>query len=207
MKVYQYTMPTPPHPPVLEGCFKDNAARKLPVLAYVGDVTNEECATICQSRGYTYAGTQDGDQCRCGNDLSTSVRTATSLCDERCAGDATQSCGGPWRNQVYSLAPLPPKDVFRHVGCVADHANNRRMRLAYIDKKGNTVEECIKTCQHNGHVIAGLQYGWQCWCSDSLVGAEPADSSRCNKPCTGNPSEICGGGFHNSVWAAFAPEE
>ena len=50
----------------------------------------------------------------------------------------------------------------------------------------------------------GLQADGQCFAGLDLDRATmygPADASRCNAPCPGNSSEICGGLYHNSLYA------
>ncbi|KAL2067810.1 hypothetical protein VTL71DRAFT_15906 [Oculimacula yallundae] len=74
--------------------------RTLPGVLYADDtLTNDKCAAFCTSRGYKYAGTEYSRECWCANTYPPSRQprtTKTSLagCSKKCAGDATQVCGG-----------------------------------------------------------------------------------------------------------------
>ena len=61
-----------------------------------------------------------------------------------------------------------------------------------------TVAICAAGCRARGFDFAGVQYGNWCFCGAS-PGVE-ASSGRCNMPCAGNPAEICGGFWANSVY-------
>ncbi len=52
-----------------------------------------------------------------------------------------------------------------------------------------------------GFVYAGLQNGNECHCSDSFGkhGKTNSDGD-CNKPCTGDPNQMCGAGWKNSIY-------
>lgn len=57
-----------------------------------------------------------------------------------------------------------------------------------------TSNKCLVLCSYNGYQYAGLQYGTECWCGDTLdPNAQPIDQSVCSTPCAGNSSETCGG--------------
>ena len=43
-------------------------------------------------------------------------------------------------------------------------------------------------------------YSYQCFCDNSFGTYERADESDCNTECLGDPSEICGGSWKNSVY-------
>eukprot|EP01064_Diplonema_japonicum_P030264 TRINITY_DN50_c0_g1_i4.p1 TRINITY_DN50_c0_g1~~TRINITY_DN50_c0_g1_i4.p1 ORF type:complete len:1177 (+),score=258.27 TRINITY_DN50_c0_g1_i4:61-3591(+) len=209
--VYRVVPMVPPHTPVLEGCFKDGRTRRLSHHAFSSPLnTVWECTRTCQHNGYKYAGLQYGKQCWCGDDLSTSTRTVMSQCDDPCSGDSTQTCGGGWRNQVYSVSPVAPRDTFSYMGCFRDYSSNRQFPVyAYSDSKLNSVEKCTRTCQHNGYKYAGLQYGKQCWCGDDLSTSTRTTMSQCDDPCSGDSTQTCGGGYRNQVYSLVpvAPRE
>ena len=53
---------------------------------------------------------------------------------------------------------------------------------------------------------AGAQYGVQCWCMPGMFPAAGVDvkeaenaAGSCDVKCKGKPSEVCGGGWHNTV--------
>lgn len=47
---------------------------------------------------------QTGDECHCGNNYNYDRHTHNQqlTCDETCAGNVAETCGGDWRLQIYS---------------------------------------------------------------------------------------------------------
>lgn len=82
-------------------CIADNLnPRTLPKLApYTLQnqlVTSISCVSYCSAQGYSYAGTEYGGECWCGNSLPSSVQKLdASKCSMVCKGDGSQKCGGP----------------------------------------------------------------------------------------------------------------
>ena len=54
-------------------------------------MTTEQCTSICQTGGYTIAGTEYGTQCLCGSQLfqtnGAGVSTTSSDCNMPCSGN------------------------------------------------------------------------------------------------------------------------
>ena len=85
------------------GCFRDNGHRDLPVVHNANhETTKAYCLNFCKARGYRYFGLQAGFQCTCGNKYGNFGRVAVKECSTRCRGDSRRTCGGSWRNAVYS---------------------------------------------------------------------------------------------------------
>ncbi|KAJ4393904.1 hypothetical protein N0V93_003121 [Gnomoniopsis smithogilvyi] len=90
------------------GCYQDNSDRSLrdaQLLSLTGGMTNDQCATFCQTQGFPIAGTEDGTQCFCGTLLLDSVSLGETQCNKSCSGDATNStmCGGPWALSIWTI--------------------------------------------------------------------------------------------------------
>lgn len=63
----------------------------------------QSCALECE--GYAFFGTQYGDECWCGGNETDHLQHGESeLCDFKCAGDASQVCGGYFSLSVYQYA-------------------------------------------------------------------------------------------------------
>lgn len=93
----------PPGTSTYVGCFVDTPARDLPDLA--GNdrwMTIESCRDLCTARGNAYFGVQYGSQCFCGNTYGAFGAAPASECNLACMGDTSQTCGGTWRNSVYT---------------------------------------------------------------------------------------------------------
>jgi len=84
------------------GCFKDEGVRDLsgPSLSS-GTMTTEQCISTCAEKGFSYAGTQIGSACFCGN--SYGKYGSANNCNMKCAGNPNQTCGGAAANCVYSV--------------------------------------------------------------------------------------------------------
>lgn len=55
-------------------------------------MTNAMCASFCDSKGFTYAGAEFGDECYCGNSFTNGANGSVvtwSDCSSRCAGNST----------------------------------------------------------------------------------------------------------------------
>ena len=89
-----------------------------------------------------------------------------------------------------------------YLGCFIDTAV-RALPNFDISNGGMTRDTCFAHCASNNQRYAGLQYAIECFCGDSdddyaIYG--PASESDCSTPCSGNPAEICGGGWRLSVF-------
>jgi len=90
------------------GCYRDQGdsvgtqGRDLSgLMSSSGNMTTELCISMCSAKGYSYAGTQYGSQCFCGNTYGQSGSAAN--CNMPCSGNQNQICGGFWANSVYKL--------------------------------------------------------------------------------------------------------
>ena len=88
-------------------CAVDNPNRVLAnvIVSYAPSTTPYECTTLCQSKGYQYAGVEYGDECYCGTGYAGGVAPPTannSDCDMTCAGSYYYTCGGSWRMEIFS---------------------------------------------------------------------------------------------------------
>ncbi|XP_063402233.1 uncharacterized protein LOC134686496 [Mytilus trossulus] len=85
------------------GCLVDNRARMLDVKHVDRKMTLQKCAKLCSE--YSFFGVQFSRQCFCGNSRGNKRvyrRRPRRECSFPCAGNKKQSCGGRWRNIVYS---------------------------------------------------------------------------------------------------------
>ncbi|XP_033097932.1 WSC domain-containing protein ARB_07867-like isoform X2 [Anneissia japonica] len=178
-------------------------------------MTTERCIQYCYNLGYPYAGLQDGAECRCSDETYSDLGQASEDdCNTVCDGNPQEICGGGWRNSVYSTANLrcivkasqrpttnTPLNASVYQGCFKDSFWSRTM-TAFVFHHGMTTEWCIQYCYDQGYPYAGLQNGEECRCSDetySGLGQKPEDD--CHTVCGGNPQEMCGGDWRNSVYS------
>ncbi|KAL8673984.1 MAG: hypothetical protein Q9168_001627 [Polycauliona sp. 1 TL-2023] len=65
-------------------------------------ISSSNCVEHCDSIHAKYAGTENGGQCFCGNELVNSV-SHPGKCTSKCAGDDSEICGGSAHLSIYSL--------------------------------------------------------------------------------------------------------
>ncbi|KAL8654472.1 MAG: hypothetical protein Q9210_001475 [Variospora velana] len=65
-------------------------------------ISSSNCVERCDSLGAKYAGTENGGQCFCGNQVINSANRP-GKCTIRCDGDTGEICGGAGHLSIYSL--------------------------------------------------------------------------------------------------------
>ncbi|CAM9184088.1 unnamed protein product [Chrysoparadoxa australica] len=92
------------------GCFVDQVQRDLDgsLKRMEGTATIEACQAYCIEKGYAFFGLQYHSECRCDNSYGRWEQAPQEECNTKCDGDASQACGGSWRNSVYKTGIDPP---------------------------------------------------------------------------------------------------
>lgn len=87
------------------------------------------------------------------------------------------------------------------IGCFDDNPNYRTLRDDAIYTDDMTIQECQAYCasKSSTYDIFGLEYGRECYCGSGLRNGL-ATTGKCDKPCAGDSSTICGGGNTLSVY-------
>jgi len=146
------------------GCFIDTGNRVLPVSLYNNaSNTQSMCALGCRAAGYIYSGTENSNECWCGDAAPTSVAD-NSTCNAPCPGLPYQTCGGgpgSWRINVLkdttitSTTPsLPPGDV--SLGCYTD-SWDRTLSYQVFANASNTNTLCATACSSAGYVYSDTE--------------------------------------------------
>jgi len=88
-----------------------------------------------------------------------------------------------------------------YIGCFIDNNNARDlMDPAILVNTPMSVELCVHTCNQANYLFAGVQYGSQCFCGNRTGSLGTVSETECNRTCTGNADEVCGGVDRNSVY-------
>uniref|UniRef100_A0A1I8JDN6 WSC domain-containing protein n=1 Tax=Macrostomum lignano TaxID=282301 RepID=A0A1I8JDN6_9PLAT len=187
----------------LLGCFRDNSKRDLPLVHGAGHRTTKAyCLKYCKSRGYRYFGLQAGSACTCGNKYGSFGRVNAKQCRTRCRGDKRRTCGGSWRNSVYSTG-IGSKPVrlpgLKHLGCYLDKSSRDLRKLVLSGSV--TVPKCYKACKARKYRFFGVQNGYQCWCGNHYGRYRIRSNLECRVQCRGDKSTYCGGAWRNNVYA------
>ncbi|KAJ7726258.1 WSC domain-containing protein, partial [Mycena maculata] len=184
----------------------------------VGGMTEEKSTAACQAKGFSYTRTEYArrmpssfpfvltrsytfpSECWCGSTLTSAL---SAKCDMRCTGNSTQLCGGGDFSQ-FTATPIPgtpPRQVSGSRKYQRSDNPNRILNTNVTVDVGMTAEKCTGACQAKGFSCAGTEYAKGC--GNSMT-STPVTGADCNMPCTGNSTQICGGGNHISVTASVA---
>ena len=196
------------------GCYIDQAQGRI--LSYQANdnvnLTIESCVATCTAQGYTVAGVEYGVQCFCDNFLRNGAAlTSASDCNVNCGGDSTEKCGAGNRMSIYSTGTLnvyqPPAvqttnlpGSWTYQGCLTDQDGaTRTFPYKNVLETNNTADNCLSLCSQFDYMAGGTEYGQECWCGDygDIVNVNRttlAPESDCNTVCSGNATQICGGG-------------
>lgn len=85
-----------------------------------------------------------------------------------------------------------------YMGCFKDDGDRDLVTNTYMSNHDMTVEMCVAYCRQKGYAYAGVQSTSQCFCGNSYGKHGP--SNNCVDKCGGNPNEICGGAWTNSIF-------
>ncbi|KZT55639.1 WSC-domain-containing protein, partial [Calocera cornea HHB12733] len=198
------------------GCYTDGASHALTATSVNYGATDVEyCESWCQTRGYSVAGVKNGDQCFCDNAIRNNNAPApTSSCTLACAGNNNEICGGGHFLNIYqyvatgatstttTTSASPSSTGWANLGCRVD-SDSRALTGPMQQVSTNTVESCEQFCSSQGYIYAGVEYGSQCFCGNTLANGAGGTtaSSDCNMACAGNSAETCGGSYRLNLYS------
>ncbi|KAK2029668.1 WSC-domain-containing protein, partial [Colletotrichum zoysiae] len=188
------------------GCYSDHtSSRTLSTrISLPGALTVSECTTACAAQGFPCAGVEFGKECFCGTSIQNGTPIASSSCNMACAGDKTQYCGGASAINIYiSSKPLAGSPSAIPYGwtqtCYTD-STNRRALLYKVPISKFSAAQCVSQCDSLGYKYAGVEYGSECYCGNSIDGGNTPASSGCDMPCDGNRLDKCGGAGRINIY-------
>ncbi|GFZ47836.1 hypothetical protein JCM24511_05583 [Saitozyma sp. JCM 24511] len=165
------------------------------------------CTSSCASQGYTWAGVEYGRECWCGSSALINP-TNSSNCNVPCSGDPWAKCGGSYAIEVFfgpsTVPEVPGADTlptgWSNLGCFTDQDSPRTLDSDFVTSSNNTYSQCIAHCSSANYTYAGVEYGDECWCKNSLNMTRLTTDGGCNVPCAGDPASNCGGSYHIQVF-------
>lgn len=196
------------------GCYTEaSKGRALTGNSYTSstNMTASTCKAFCY--GYRYFGVEYGQECYCGNTLNSgAVSTNTSECGMDCTGNRWEVCGGHSRLNMFQMndtlykAPAVPAvyagdSLFTSIGCYTEAKSGRALSSkSYTDGTNMTAESCEAYCGTT-YAYFGVEWSKECYCGNQLnAGSVPASASECNKLCTGNSLQYCGGSSRLNIF-------
>ncbi|KAF9055631.1 WSC domain-containing protein [Panaeolus papilionaceus] len=205
------------------GCLSDPDLNFRTLMYAAGrdsTMTPEKCYGLCGNlKKYRYFGLENGNECWCDYSIKTYATGGRpsiqeSKCNMLCEGNApgsTARCGGAKAISVYEndLVPEPVDKLvvsatgpnsttvlWEYRNCYMDLKNNVRvLQLPVQPAQGVTPETCTTTCGLMGYTLAGLEWGHECWCGNSLnYSVTSADDPKvlCKQACEKDTTVNCG---------------
>ncbi|WWD22596.1 hypothetical protein CI109_107089 [Kwoniella shandongensis] len=188
------------------------SGRALVDSATYGNMTWKACTDFCNQGGYTIAGVEYGRECFCGSVLSNgaSLLKPSTDCSMSCDGNDAATCGGSNTLRLFvsnaalsalsadltsKVVNLPTGWSTADTACVQEGTSGRALALASTTSDSMTVPTCLNYCSGLGFAYAGVEYGRECYCGNSLVNGASLSlpSTTCNMKCTGDTATTCGG--------------
>ncbi|QIW99016.1 hypothetical protein AMS68_004534 [Peltaster fructicola] len=204
------------------GCYTDSVTSRTLTSAMVtqNNMTWEVCAAFCDSQGgFQYYGLEYATQCYCGSTISSpgmllnaTSTPSNSSCNVRCQGAETEICGGSGVMTIYSnltfIVPAARPKIGKYTTgqCLTDpNTSGRALQGAHLTSQLMTNEMCVKYCLGKEFHYAGVEYGVECYCDNSIasdVGASLIACPSSSTFCGGNRNEFC----ENSVTRWILPD-
>ncbi|ORX99400.1 hypothetical protein BCR34DRAFT_495426 [Clohesyomyces aquaticus] len=102
-----------------------------------------------------------------------------------------------------NFVDLTSSKKWEYTGCGTDNIGARAFTGKSTSSDDMTVEKCVDFCSAAGFSYAGLEYGRECYCDNTLKAANaPKDGimGSCTMKCAGNNKEFCGNGGAMSIY-------
>eukprot|EP01060_Flectonema_neradi_P026543 TRINITY_DN3558_c0_g1_i2.p1 TRINITY_DN3558_c0_g1~~TRINITY_DN3558_c0_g1_i2.p1 ORF type:complete len:566 (+),score=98.19 TRINITY_DN3558_c0_g1_i2:50-1699(+) len=188
------------------GCFSDSGNRVIEHLVNDDFMTIEKCQEHCSTvSDSNYFALEASTWCGCGNDYGRYGRS--EYCNEQCAGNSNEICGGPFAMSVFRNVPNPTPTTndnkFDYIGCYVDTPDRSMDILTQLPQ--NSKDVCGKHCSDLGYGHFGMEGKEWCLCGNGF--GKYGKSTSCNMPCPGAQQETCGGEWAVSVYAVSNPSD
>lgn len=93
-------------------------------------------------------------------------------------------------HRLLPFAPSPLSDVVDNKNNKTDTIEEAALLLLSEPPNRRTAEGCAAQCAHHGMAVAGLEYGRECWCGETVPSGR-FRGGRCDMPCVGDGEEYC----------------
>ncbi|KFY10780.1 hypothetical protein V491_07476 [Pseudogymnoascus sp. VKM F-3775] len=105
-------------------------------------------------------------------------------------------CTNIWANYAVCVSSPIVEDYWSSVGCFTDSQSARTLAVRMTlpnEKTVMTPKICSDACAAAGYRLAGLEYGFECFCDTAVRNNHALTPSGCTMPCPGAPGIMCGG--------------
>ncbi|KAI1394131.1 putative glyoxal oxidase [Hypoxylon trugodes] len=179
------------------GCYVDDGQTVNGATTTSNSMTIEKCVEFCSDKRFRYAGTENHNECYCGNELPIDVEEDVDL----------TKCGGANRLTLFFkshiISPQPNTGIanWTHIGCYSqDAVGSGLISRAPVPESQVDGASCTGVCHEAGYTIAGTKDGGECYCGNSFEDSAVTADGGCNIACNGNKSEVCGGSSQLNVY-------
>ena len=107
-------------------------------------MTIEMCLSTCREKEFPFAGLELRTDCYCGNEPAQGFKWARlDKCDQRCAGNSKQICGGSQAMSLYSTPKI------ENGLCVYEFPSSKRVQSdsSVTGRSNMNSHKCKKICQ------------------------------------------------------------
>ncbi|KAI0659966.1 WSC-domain-containing protein [Cubamyces menziesii] len=131
--------------------------------------------------------------------VATSSPTQTSVASTQSAHSVTPSTS-PSTPATSTTGPSAPAASlpagWAVVGCRSDTSARALTGYSFANDQ-MTVASCVSTCSSKGFLMAGVEFGRECYCGNSFQNqaGEPLPAASCNMACAGDATGTCGGNW------------
>lgn len=109
-----------------------------------------------------------------------------------------------------TISAIATPGAYLSLACYSDSISNRTLgnrRDVTGGQQGMTTELCQAACWVGNYLLAGVEFGHECWCDNhntNQIDLFAVPDSECNMSCSGNASEICGGNNRINIYRFIA---
>lgn len=176
------------------GCYSESSAlankpRTFSSTSYSSSSnTVELCAAFCSA--YAYFGVEYGSECYCGNSVTSGATSVGTGCTMKCAGNASEYCGGGNRLNAYAKSGTTSASMQGTVTCPSangqTYTSSTGARFAVecgVDHAGgdmaatsaSTFNGCIEACAARSGCVDVSYSGTACYLKSSVGAAVSND--------------------------------
>ncbi|XP_056020701.1 zonadhesin-like isoform X2 [Ostrea edulis] len=184
------------------GCYRDAAHRVLEGgRTWSNHMTVGRCKSRCLRERTRFYGVEAGNECFCGNTMRYKDRKHNNDCRMKCKGN-NEACGGAWRIMIYKNPKFHTSNFVRRKGLVGCHVDGwyRTLGGAFRRSRYMTINKCLNICKRKRNIYAGVEYGRECFCGNSIRRKKKVALSQCKMPCSGYKKEGCGGTWRIAIY-------
>ena len=124
------------------------------------------------------------------------------------------ACQAEKENSLYPQNIQSSCDFFQtlpYLGCFQDYSQNRILQNGSHKvnlRLTNSPEECGRHCYERKFPLAGLQYGHECFCGETVDSGHKTTRDKCEIACPGDANKMCGGYFTMNIYETkFKPSQ